>query len=558
MSRNPPAPSPAAAEVDPLPWWKAGVVYQVYPRSFQDSNGDGVGDLPGIARRLDHLVTLGVDALWISPFYRSPMKDFGYDVADYTDVDPIFGKLPDFDALVAAAHQRGLKVIIDWVPNHSSDQHPWFEASRSSRTNPKRDWYTWRDPTPDGSPPNNWLSVFGGPAWTLDPRTGQYYLHSFLPEQPDLNWRNPHLRRAMLETLRFWLDRDVDGFRIDVAHYVMKDPLLRDNPLTDAGAYQFHKSMGEYDSQLHVYDRNHRDVHEVYREIRELLDSYSATHPRTSVGEVHLFNLEKWAAFYGDELDELHMPFNFTLIREPWDAAAVRRVVDAIEAALPPGAWPNWVLGNHDEPRIATRVGPAAARSAMLLLLTLRGTPTLYYGDELGMVDVPIPEPLVQDPWGKRVPGRGLGRDPERTPMQWDGSLHAGFTAPGVSPWLPVAPDAGVRNVAAQLERPESMLSLTRRLLAVRRRRPALHRGSYRPLDETPEGVFAFVRAHRDDRVVVVVNFRDHPAAVRLPPGAGPVAVSTHPDAAPPAPGAPLALRPNEGIVLELPAARQA
>ncbi len=553
MSRNPPAAALAPSLEQP-PWWKTGVVYQVYPRSFQDSNRDGVGDLPGITSRLDHLVGLGVDALWISPFFRSPMKDFGYDVADYTDVDPIFGKLTDFDALVAAAHERGLQVIIDWVPNHSSDQHPWFRASRSSRTNPKRDWYTWRDPKPDGSPPNNWLSVFGGPAWTLDPHTGQYYLHSFLPEQPDLNWRNPHLRRAMLETLRFWLDREVDGFRIDVAHYVMKDPLLRDNPLIDAGAYQFHKSMGEYDSQLHLYDRNHRDVHEVYREIRQLLDSYSATHPRTSVGEVHLFNLEKWAAFYGDELDELHMPFNFTLIREPWDAAAVRRVVDAIEAALPPGAWPNWVLGNHDEPRIATRLGPAAARSAMLLLLTLRGTPTLYYGDELGMVDVPIPEPLVQDPWGKRVPGRGLGRDPERTPMQWDGSASAGFAAAGVSPWLPVAADAAACNVAAQVEQPGSMLSLTRRLLAVRRRRPALHRGSYRPLD-APDGVFAYVRAHQDDRLVVAVNFRDRPATVPLPPGAGAVVVSTHPDAAAPAGGL-LSLRPNEGIVLELPPSR--
>jgi glycosidase len=555
MSRNPPAGLTSA--LDQPPWWKTGVVYQVYPRSFQDSNGDGVGDLPGIASRLDHLVTLGVDALWISPFYRSPMKDFGYDVADYTDVDAIFGKLADFDALVAAAHERGLKVIIDWVPNHSSDQHPWFQASRSARTDPKRDWYTWRDPKPDGSPPNNWLSVFGGPAWTLDPRTGQYYLHSFLPEQPDLNWRNRHLRRAMLETLRFWLDRDVDGFRIDVAHYVMKDPLLRDNPLIEAGAYQFHKSMGEYDSQLHVHDRNHRDVHEVYREIRELLDAYSSIHPRTSVGEVHLFNLEKWAAFYGDELDELHMPFNFTLIREPWDAAALRRVVDAIEAALPPGAWPNWVLGNHDEPRIATRVGPAAARSAMLLLLTLRGTPTLYYGDELGMVDVAIPESLAQDPWGKRVPGRGLGRDPERTPMQWDGGPNAGFTAPGVSPWLPLAADAAARNVAAQQERPESMLSLTRRLLAVRRRRASLHRGSYRPIDGTPEGVFAFVRAHDDDRVIVAVNFQDRPAAVELPPGTGQVVVSTHPDAAAPAPGAALTLRPNEGIVLELQVARR-
>jgi glycosidase len=547
-----PSASPTRAEPETPPWWRTGVVYQVYPRSFQDTNGDGIGDLRGIAARLDHLVSLGVDALWISPFYRSPMRDFGYDVADYCDVDPIFGTLADFDALVAAAHGKGLKVIIDWVPNHCSDEHPWFRASRSSRADPKRDWFTWRDPRPDGSAPNNWLSVFGGRAWTLDPATNQYYLHSFLPEQPDLNWRNKHVRRAMLETLRFWLDRDVDGFRIDVAHHLMKDPALRDNPPAGPAGGQLHKPMGEYDSLLHVFDRNHPDIHGVYREIRELLDSYSAAHPRTSVGEVHLFDLQDWASFYGQDLDELHMPFNFTLIKEPWDAAAVRRIVDAIEAAVPPGAWPNWVLGNHDEPRIASRLGPAAARAAMLLLLTLRGTPTLYYGDELGMEDVPIPEAMVQDPWGKRVPGKGLGRDPERTPMQWDPGPNAGFAAAGVAPWLPVGADAAERNVAVQQEDPASMLALTRRLLAARRARRALHRGGYRPLEGTPEGVFGFLRTHRDEQLLVLVNFRSVAAEVPLPPGARSIVVSTHPSATLPGASAKLGLRPDEGLIIEL------
>jgi glycosidase len=417
---------------------------------------------------------------------------------------------------------------------------------------PKRDWFTWRDPGPDGSQPNNWLAVFGGPAWTLDSSTGQLYLHSFLPEQPDLNWRNPHVRRAMLETLRFWLDRGVDGFRIDVAHYLMKDPLLRDNPPADARSSQFHKNMGEYDSQVHVYDRNHPDIHGVYREIRALLDSYSAMHPRTSIGEIHLFDLQEWVRFYGQDLDELHMPFNFSLLRVPWDAAAVRRTIDALEAVLPPRAWPNWVLGNHDEPRIASRVGSEAARAAMVLLLTMRGTPTLYYGDELGMLDVPVPEARQQDPFGKRVPGLGLGRDPERTPMQWDAGPTAGFTEVGVAPWLPLAADADRRNVAAQRSDPASMLVLTQRLLAARRTHAALHRGAYRPYEDVPDGVFGFFREHRTERLLVLVSFRPAPAEVTIPDGVASVVISTHPAPSLPGRGSTLALRPHEAVVLQL------
>ena len=531
-------------------WWKTGVVYQVYPRSFQDSNGDGVGDLPGITARLDHLTALGVDALWISPFYPSPMKDFGYDVADYTGVDPIFGTLSDFDRLLSAAHGRGLKVIVDWVPNHTSDQHPWFQASRRSRTDPRRDFYLWRDGRPGGGLPNNWLSTFGGPAWTFDPRTGQYYLHSFLPEQPDLNWRNPEVRAAMLETLRFWLRRGVDGFRIDVAHHLMKDPELRDNP-PSTGHSEFHKPMGEYDSQAHLYDRNHPDIHQVYREIRQLLDAHGAGQPRVSIGEIHLFDLPELVAFYGADQDEIHLPFNFTLLRTPWTAAAVRRTVDAMEAALPAGAWPNWVLGNHDESRVASRLGARAARSAMLLLLTLRGTPTLYYGEELGMADVPIPPDRIRDPWERRVPGLGLGRDPERTPMQWDGSESAGFTAPGVQPWLPLAADAARQSAEAQARDPGSMLHLTRTLLRLRRSRPALHRGSYRPLDSVPGDVFAFLREELPDRVLVAVSFAAHPVRLMLPERPAGILASTHPGPALDGPHS-ISLRPHEGLVIEL------
>jgi glycosidase len=533
------------------PWWQTGVVYQIYPRSFQDSDGDGVGDLSGIAARLDYLATLGANAIWISPFYPSPMKDFGYDVADYCDVDPLFGTLADFDRLLAAAHARGLRLIVDWVPNHTSDQHPWFRASRRSRADPKRAWYVWRDPRPDGSPPNNWLSSFGGPAWAFDERTGQYYLHSFLPEQPDLDWRNPEVRAAMLDTLRFWLDRGVDGIRIDVVTALMKDPALRDNPPAGLEHHQFHKAMGAYGSQLHVNDRNHPDQHEVLREVRRLLDSYGTVRSRVAIGELHVYDLRRWALYYGAELDELHLPFNFGLLDAPWSAAAVRRLVDDTEAALPPGAWPNWVVGNHDEHRIASRVGERTVRTVMALLLTLRGTPTLYYGDELAIPDVHVPPELAQDPWGKRVEGLGLGRDPARTPMQWDASPGAGFAPPGVRPWLPLTPDTAIRNVEAQSRDPDSMLSLTRRLLQVRRAHPALDRGSYRPVDGVPEGVYAYRREHGSDRVLVLLDFLPSPARVALRERPRALLASTEPGAVFPARGEVL-LRPHEAVILEV------
>jgi len=522
-------------------WWQEAVFYQIYPRSFMDSDGDGIGDLVGITARLDYLAgTLGVDAIWISPFYPSPMADFGYDVSNYVDVDPLFGSLDDFDALMGATRERGVKVVIDWVPNHSSEQHPWFLESRSSRANPKRDWYIWRDPAPNGSEPNNWASIFGGPAWEYDRATGQYYMHTFLAEQPDINWRNPEAKAAMLDTLRFWLERGVDGFRLDACHYSMKDPEFRDNPVLPE-ARRGYKALGDYDRLEHLYDRNHPDIHPLFREIRALLDEYSAERPRFSIGEIHL-DWDEWAVFYGDG-DELHMPFNFALVGGDLTADRAREVVETQEGIIPPGAWPNYVLGNHDEPRIATRLGPGRARLGTMMLLTLRGTPTLYYGDELGMEQADIPPEEQQDPWGRRMPG--LGRDGCRTPMQWKPGPGAGFTAG--RPWLaPLDPD-GTLNVQAQLDDPNSTLNFTRRLLALRKRSAALRRGSYQTLPDQDGGVFAYRRAHGPETVEVYLNLGDRPAAINA---RGEVLAASSPSAPATLTGA-AQLPPVQGLVIQ-------
>jgi alpha-glucosidase len=532
-------------------WWQTGVIYQIYPRSFQDSNGDGVGDLAGIIQRLDYVSqTLGVQAIWLSPFYPSPMADFGYDVSDYTGVDPLFGDLDDFDRLVAAAHARHLRVIVDFVPNHTSDQHPWFLESRAARQNPRRDWYVWRNGK-DGAPPNNWQSHFGGSAWEWDERTGQYYLHSFLKEQPDLNWRNPQVKAAMFDVIRFWLERGVDGFRLDVAHYIGKDPQLRDNPYlpgVDLEQYRDHLYM----AQVHLHDKGHPDAHVIFREFRQLLDAYSQERPRYSVGEIHIDDWQSWASYYGEHLDELHMPFNFHLMQSPWNPGALAQVVAGLEAALPEGAWPNYVLGNHDEPRLASRYGRENVRLAAMLLLTLRGTPTLYQGDELGMQNVPIPPDREQDPYGLRVPGKG--RDGCRTPMQWDASVNAGFAPPEVaSLWLPLAPDYRVMNVAVELQDPTSVLNLYRRLLAYRRATPALQLGSYQRLEAVPETCWVYLREAGGQKALVALNFSDQPAQLNLAAyGQGQVQVSTSLDRDGQVELGDLTLGPNEGLIIEL------
>ena len=415
-----------------MSWWKSAVVYQIYPRSFQDTDGDGIGDLAGIERRLDDLAALGVDAIWLSPIFPSPMADFGYDVADYCGVDPMFGDLAAFDRLLATAHARGLKLLLDFVPNHSSDRHPWFVESRSSRASSKRDWYIWRNPAPGGGPPNNWISDMGGPAWEWDETTGQYYYHAFLKEQPDLNWRNPEVRAAMMAALRFWLDRGVDGFRIDVLWHLVKHAAFPDNPANPGWT----PAMGEMHRMLQLHSTDQPEVHEIAAEMRRLADSYGA---RVLVGEIYL-PVEQLMAYYGsDDAPGVHLPFNFQLIDAPWDAKTLAELIAAYDAALPPGGWPNWVLGNHDRPRVAARLGEAQARVAAMLLLTLRGTPTIYYGDEVGMSDVAIPPDQVQDPRELREPGLGLGRDPVRTPMAWDTTRQGGFTEG--TPWLPLHAD---------------------------------------------------------------------------------------------------------------------
>jgi alpha-glucosidase len=491
---------------DPKLWWQTDIIYQIYPRSFQDANGDGVGDLPGILQRLNYVKSLHVGCIWLSPINPSPMHDFGYDVADYTNIDPMFGTLADFDRLLAETHARGMKLILDLVPNHTSDEHAWFQESRSSRDNPKRDWYFWRDPAPGGGPPNNWRSFFGGPAWTLDEQTGQYYLHQFVKQQPELNYRNPAVLEAMLREMRFWLDRGVDGFRVDVIWLMIKDELLRDEPEDPAW-----DKVNPHAALQHIYTADQPEVHEVIRRMRALLDEYDE---RMMVGEIYLPN-ERLMAYYGAQCDGCHLPFNFQLIRAPWQASVVRQLVDQYEADLPELGWPNWVLGNHDQHRLATRVGREQARVANMLLLTLRGTPTCYYGDEIGMENVAIPPEFVQDPPAVLQPeiAHIIGRDPERTPMQWDDSPNAGFAPEGVQTWLPLAADYRTRNVAAQSQDPTSMLSYFRALTALRQSSPALMVGDYRSLDTGKEDVFAYLRTASvegsQQRYLVVLNFGD-------------------------------------------------
>jgi alpha-glucosidase len=515
-------------------WWQSGVIYQVYPRSFQDTNGDGVGDLAGIERRLDHLVDLGVDALWMSPIYPSPMVDFGYDVADYTGIHPLFGTIEDFDRLLAAAHARGLKLLLDFVPNHSSDQHPWFLESRSSRTNPKRHWYIWRDAAPDGGPPNNWISDFGGPAWEWDETTGQYYYHAMLTEQPDLNWRNPGLKAAMLDAMRFWFDRGTDGFRVDILWHMIKHADFPDNPRNPAWT----PVMADKERVLQLHSTDQPEVHDLAAEMRALADSYGG---RLLVGEIYL-PVERLMTYYGtDERRGVHLPFNFQLIDAPWNARVLHDLIAAYEAALPPGGWPNWVLGNHDRPRVAAKLGEAQARVAAMLLLTLRGTPTLYYGDEIGMGRVEIPPDRVHDPLEHRDPGKGLGRDPVRTPMPWDASDHAGFSS--ADPWLPLGPDWATRNVAAQSGDPGSMLQLHRDLLALRRRHPALSVGDIRMI-EADGDVLAYERKHEGERLIVALNLGTEPHHMMLE---GELLLSTIGAAAYDG-----TLRANEGVILQV------
>jgi alpha-glucosidase len=493
----------------PLPWWMSAVVYQIYPRSFADANGDGIGDLAGIRAHLDDLAWLGIDAIWISPFYPSPMVDFGYDVSDYCNVDPLFGTLEEFDALVAEAHALDLRIIIDWVPNHTSDRHPWFLDARTDRSNDHRNWYVWRDPRSDGLPPNNWVAAFdmSAPAWTFDEASGQWYLHLFDSAQPDLNWDEPGVVDAMHDVLRFWLDRGVDGIRADVVHCIGKDPQLPDNP-SELAAIP-HSALNDVPA-----------THQRIRDIRNLLDSYPRD--RVIVGEVYLLSTEAVATYYGDG-DELHLSFNFPPLYAPWSEAHWRRCIDSTMHALAPrDAWPTWVLSNHDNPRHRSRYDASAlfhgedpagvvrrselrARCAAVMLLTLRGTPFLFQGEEMGLLDAVIPPDRVVDPGG---------RDGCRAPLPWDGTDHHGWIAPeGIEPWLPFPDESSTRNYASQRDDPDSMLHLYRRLIACRRRHPALSLGDFVLLD-APDGVLAYRRTLDDEACAAIINFTDAAVAI--------------------------------------------
>lgn len=486
-------------------WWQHGVIYQIYPRSFQDSNDDGVGDLVGIRSRLDYLQQLGVRTIWISPIYPSPMADFGYDISDYTDIHPSFGTLADFDALITDVHQRDMKLLMDLVPNHTSNLHPWFLEAKASRQNPKRDWYIWSDGLEDGSPPNNWRASFGGSAWEWDDQTEQYYYHAFAREQPDLNWRNPAVREAMYNVMRFWLDRGVDGFRIDVLWHLIKDEKLRNNPVNP----DYQPYMATYDELLPVYSTDQPEVHEIVREMRRLLDSYK---DRVMIGEIYL-PVHKLVMYYGSDRDGAHLPFNFQLLTLPWSPSVVSAAIQQYEAALPPWGWPNWVLGNHDQPRIASRVGSDQTYIAAVLLLTLRGTPTMYYGDEIGMRDVAIPTAEVLDPQGVNMPDKYLSRDPARTPMQWTSEMYAGFSK--VRPWLRVDHTFLKRNVAQFDHDNSSILSLYRRLLKLRNQEPSLMYGAYTHCYSDHQ-VLAYHRSiEGSDAFLIILNMTHRTAVFR-------------------------------------------
>jgi alpha-glucosidase len=483
-------------------WWQDGIIYQIYPRSFQDSNHDGIGDLKGISQRLDYLKALGVKAIWLSPIYPSPMADFGYDISDYKRIWPTFGSMSDFEVLLRQVHAAGMKMILDLVPNHSSDEHPWFLESRSSRDNPKRDWYIWKDAKPDGSPPNNWLSVFGGSGWEWDETTKQYYYHAFLRQQPDLNWRNPEVERAMFDVVRFWLDKGVDGFRVDAMWHMIKDQQWRDNPKNP----DYVETMATYNQLLPVYSTDQPEMHAIISRLRKVFDQYDE---RLIIAEIYL-PVQQLVTYYGVNNEwEAHLPFNFMLISLPWESHTIAAAIDEYEGALPAEAWPNFVIGNHDQPRITSRIGEQQARVAAVLLLTLRGTPTIYYGEEIGMRDVPIPLYEVQDPQGLNMPEKNLSRDPERTPMQWDSSENAGFT--DGKPWLRLDRTFLRTNVQMEQRDKYSNLTLYRRLIQLRQQEPSLMTGNYTPVFSDHQIISYIRQAEGHTAFLIVLNLSHRP-----------------------------------------------
>lgn len=483
-------------QTNELKWWQKGIIYQIYPRSFKDGNNDGIGDLIGIKDKLDYLVWLGIDAIWLSPIYPSPMEDFGYDISNYTDVHSDFGTLEDFDNLVKKAHQFGLKIIMDFVPNHTSNQHPWFLESKASKNNPKRNWYVWKD-SKDGDVPNNWICVPGGSAWEWDEGTNQYYLHSFLTCQPDLNWDNPDVRNAMCDVLRFWLARGVDGFRIDMISWLSKDQLFRDDPINHD--FIEGKTFFNFDKLLHEYSKDGPNLFTYLKEIADVINSYPDT---VSIGEVDYYiPLNRLVEYYGDG-NLIKLPGNFRLIYMNWEAKALSAFINEYNYVLPEYAWPNNQLGNHDIPRIATRLGKKRALLGALMLLTLKGTPFIYYGEELGMENVLIPQEQIMDPVEKVQ--AGTGRDPERTPMQWNDNNYAGFSQN--KPWLPVSPNYRKKNVEMERMEEKSFLNFYQQLISYRKIHDSLLIGKYQAIDNLPDDCYGYYRSYNNERHAILLN----------------------------------------------------
>lgn len=497
-------------------WWRGAVIYQIYPRSFQDSNGDGVGDLKGITQRLPHIAHLGADAVWVSPFFKSPMVDFGYDVEDYRQVDPLFGTLEDADEMIAAAHRLGLKIIIDMVLSHTSERHSWFQESRRDRTNAKADWYVWADPKPDGGPPNNWLSIFGGIAWTWEGRRQQYYLHNFLNEQPDINLYTEDVQDALLAECQFWLDRGVDGFRLDAVNFLTHDPQLRDNPPRPAGYADTDavKPENPYNRQLHLYDKSQPETRKFLQRLRGLADVYPDT---LLLGEVACDNSIARIAEYAGPGGPLHTAYSFALLKDEFDLRAIKGSVEAFSADDKQG-WPAWAFSNHDVERVASRWGgmsppPDFIKSLQVLLLSLRGTVFLYQGEELGLTEVDIPYDLIVDPYGLNFWPEFRGRDGCRTPFPWtDSDPRAGFT--NVPPWLPIPNAHILKSIAAQETDPASVFNFTRGFLAWRKQEPALRTGEI-GFHDVGNRHICFSRSDGARRIVIAQNFG--PQDITLP-----------------------------------------
>jgi alpha-glucosidase len=531
------------ASASGLHWWQRDAIYQIYPLSFQDSNGDGRGDLQGILSRVEYLHWLGVGAVWLAPIYPSPMKDFGYDITDFTGVAPLFGSLDDLDELIRSLHARDIRLILDFVPNHTSDMHPWFLESHSSRQNLKRDWYLWADPDPNGGPPNNWLSRFGGSAWEWDGVTAQYYYHAFLKEQPDLNWRNPHVRAAMADVLRFWLRRGIDGFRIDAAAVLAEDQLLRDDPPNS----DVDECTPPPERLKRVYTDARPEVLDWLAELRAVVDEFF---DRVLLAEVDTAP-ERLPQFYGEANRPIvHLPLNYQILDTPWNAHNLAVMAEEYLRAVPPHGWPCWVIGSHDKKRIAGILGSEQARLAAMLFLTLPGTPIFFAGDELGMAGGANDNATALDPFERLVPGYGLNRDPARTPMQWDCGDNAGFTS-GI-PWLALASDSQQRNVEVESADADSLLNLYRHLLALRKREPVLVEGEF--TSPSVKGEILMYRRTCEERVVLVaLNLGNRVQTCQLPNNAGgQILLSTHPHQSTTEVNRNLILRAYEGLVMRI------